>query len=283
MKRSASESSSGGLEKKAQYDVEELVSLSCLESCFNAINEGTFRICFLHQLYSLPSHFCENKTRMDTYISELKDEGSVRSFFTLHGISLMFMSDYLNSIHAMMDKVSPPHKEALRKMEIWGQRCSHTSVTKRQLMTGFVEGQLSPSHQNKDDDNSSSKRSKKEDAVDENCMMSMPCFSEEEIDLLLRLKFLQHRRDVDVSNVFYMYHPSLSQILTVIDDMRRLIVSAIQRSRYKELSEENIAKIRSKQATRSVLSTRYYLLDLIGKGKIMEITTPSNKRMYRLK
>ena len=101
--------------------------------------------------------------------------------------------------------------------------------------------------------------------------------------MLLQLKFLQHRRDVDVSNVFYMHHPGLSQILTVIDDMRRLIVSAIQRSRYKELSEENIAKIRSKQVARSVSSIQYYLLDLMGKGKILKITTPANKRMYRLK
>lgn len=290
MKRSASEPSGDGREKRARDASASLVSLSQLESCFNAINEGPFRIVFLHQLYSLPSHLCENKTCMDTYISELKDQGSVRTFFTMNGISLMFMSDYVNSIHTMMEKVSQKDsqtsKEALRKMKIWGQRYPHTSVTKRQLMTGVIEGQLSQSHQDKDDDNSSSngKTCKKEvSEVDENCMTSITCFTEEEIDLLLQLKFLQHRRDVDVSNVFYMHHPGLSQILTVIDDMRRLIVSAIQRSRYKELSEENIAKIRSKQVARSVLSIQYYLLDLMGKGKILKITTPANKRMYRLK
>ena len=91
------------------------------------------------------------------------------------------------------------------------------------------------------------------------------------------------------SSVYCFSSPKIAEFCLALRKGNMEIRKALERSKYKEISEDNMKKIVGndphvkKHSNRNFLSIAFYLSDLLGREEIEKIELGMNKILYRLK
>lgn len=125
--------------------------------------------------------------------------------------------------------------------------------------------------------------------VREECLQvsgtTFPIFDEEEIERLMFACFLRRRLANQGSgdSFYWISHPQLFQVAKSLRDLELRIMTAIRRTKYKELSAKQAMKVFSGFQNRGEASThspsfqwKYHLLDLTGRNLVKKVDIPGN-------
>jgi len=112
------------------------------------------------------------------------------------------------------------------------------------------------------------------------CAGTVDPLSNTDVDTLISEGYLSCRRDILSSDVFWIAHPGINMIITSMISVRKELLSAISRTRYKELNEGDLIKKKSKSF---ICNPKFYLYDLIGSGSVDLVRTATGNALYRLR
>ena len=237
------------------YSMNEV--LLALECIWSLTSVGSMCCALQHQLYVI----YENRTFVDAELLSLREGGVLRAFVIPSGTLLMKTQHYMADIdHFMPSDAKCTHTTAA--FRVWAAQCSATSVTRQRLLDGHVREEPSSG------------------GTPSNALST--ALDDAGIKLLVDAGFLLHRRDTDVQ-AFYFHHPRLGVTGAAISSMRKQLLAAVKRSRFKALSERQVAAAKLKRTNGFVPFTdQFHLKDLLGLGALKAVKTPKGESIFRL-
>jgi hypothetical protein len=234
-------------EQRADQVAADLNETACLIDCLMAMGQRRRAnevpmACFVHQLHAFMPGAGLSKTRIEEDLANMRKAFDVRVIHTPLGQAVMRSSVYLSDVEAAGNQCHDAiEKSALIKLCEWLKTSSHISVSAKSTELGGI-------------------------------------MSDAEVTKLVNLGFLSSRRDVD-AELFWVSHPKMKALVMSILSTRKVLLNAISRTRFKEISETELQK---RKIDSQLLSPKFYHLDLLGSGAVNRFTTSSGQTWFRV-